>query len=104
MVNKKSVTMQHASRLAAIPHNSLFPLSYDKNVIWSITIFIFFVMLQCGYINVTKIMVRILLVRIMKVKMNQRLAPEVFYSESGLQTIQKGKEKDPVRRAIFMII
>lgn len=49
-------------------------------------------------------MVRILLVRIMKVKMNQRLAPEVFYSESELQTIQKGKEKDPERRAIFMII
>lgn len=33
MVNKKYVTMQHASRLAAIPHNSLFPLVYDKNVI-----------------------------------------------------------------------
>lgn len=50
-------------------------------------------------------MVRILLVRIMKVKMNQRLAPEVvFFSESRLQTIQKGKEKDPQRRAIFMII
>lgn len=50
-------------------------------------------------------MVRILLVRNMKVKMNQRLAPEVFFfSESRLQTIQKGKEKDPERRAIFMII
>lgn len=62
-------------------------------------------MLECGYINVTKIMVRILLVRIMKVKMNQRLAPEVFFfPESRLQTIQKGKEKDPERRAIFMII
>lgn len=62
-------------------------------------------MCQCGYINVTKIMVRILLVRSMKVKMNQRLAPEVvFFSESKLQTIQKGKEKDPERRAIFMII
>lgn len=61
-------------------------------------------MLECGYINVTKIMVRILLVRSMKVKMNQRLAPEVFFSESRLQTIQKGKEKDPERRAIFMII
>lgn len=62
-------------------------------------------MLECGYINVTKIMVRILLVRNMKVKMNQRLAPEVvFFSESRLQTIQKGKEKDPQRRAIFMII
>lgn len=49
-------------------------------------------------------MVRILLVRSMKVKMN-RLAPEVvFFSESRLQTIQKGKEKDPERRAIFMII
>lgn len=59
-------------------------------------------MCQCGYINVTKIMVRILLVRSMKVKMNQRLAPEVFFSESRLQTIQK--EKDPERRAIFMII
>lgn len=33
MVNKKYVPMQHASRLAAIPHNSLFPLFYDKNVI-----------------------------------------------------------------------
>lgn len=61
-------------------------------------------MLECGYINVTKIMVRILLVRIMKVKMNQRLAPEFFFPESRLQTIQKGKEKDPQRRAIFMII
>lgn len=60
-------------------------------------------MCQCGYINVTKIMVRILLVRSMKVKMNQCLAPEVvFFSESRLQTIQK--EKDPERRAIFMII
>lgn len=49
-------------------------------------------------------MVRILLVRIMKVKMNQRLAPEFFFPESRLQTIQKGKEKDPERRAIFMII
>lgn len=49
-------------------------------------------------------MVRILLVRSMKVKMNQRLAPEGFFSESRLQTIQKGKEKDPERRAIFMII
>lgn len=61
-------------------------------------------MLQCGYINVTKIMVRILLVRIMKVKMNQLLAPEVFFKSLGYKQFKNGKEKDPERREIFMII
>lgn len=61
-------------------------------------------MLECGYINVTKIMVRILLVRIMKVKMNQRLAPEVFFFQSlGYKQFKKEK-RDPQRRTIFMII
>lgn len=61
-------------------------------------------MCQCGYINVTKIMVRILLVRSMKVKMNQRLAPEVFFFQSlGYKQFKKEK-RNPERRAIFMII
>lgn len=50
-------------------------------------------MLQCGYINVTKIMVRILLVRIMKVKMNQLLAPEVFFKSLGYKQFKKEKRK-----------
>lgn len=51
-------------------------------------------MCQCGYINVTKIMVRILLVRSMKVKMNQRLAPEVFFFQSlGYKQFKKEKRK-----------
>lgn len=50
-------------------------------------------MCQCGYINVTKIMVRILLVRSMKVKMNQRLAPEVFFQSLGYKQFKKEKRK-----------
>lgn len=51
-------------------------------------------MCQCGYINVTKIMVRILLVKSMKVKMNQRLAPEVFFFQSlGYKQFKKEKRK-----------
>lgn len=59
-------------------------------------------MLQCGYINVTKIMVRILLVRIMKVKLNQRLAPELYF-RVWVTNISERKKKDPERRAIISV-